>query len=125
MSQDGAATWRECSEVASLRREFGWRLPYSPEAGCIRAFAFHGDRAYAAAEDGAVLRSDDGGQTWGLASGSAGHPDHVPQSGRVHSDVHSVTTHNSSADRVLAATGGGLYRSDDGGVTCNCRYRSY
>ena len=27
ISRDGANTWRECPEVAGLRREFGWSLP--------------------------------------------------------------------------------------------------
>src|SRR5437763_9238908 len=30
VSRDGAATWRECLEVARLRDERGWDLPYSP-----------------------------------------------------------------------------------------------
>lgn len=125
ISVDGAATWRECTEVADLRREYGWRLPYSPEAGCIRGFAFHDDRAYAAAEDGALLRSDDGGQNWRLAPGSAGHSDHAPRPGHIHSDVHSVATHPTSPARVLAPTGGGLYHSDDGGESWDRLYRCY
>lgn len=125
VSHDGAVTWQECAEVTDLRRENGWHLPYSPEAGCIRGFAFHGQRAYAAAEDGAVLCSDDGGQTWRLAPGSAGHPDHAPMSGHVHSDVHSVATHPGSPEQVLAPTGGGLYHSDDGGRTWERLYRCY
>ncbi|MEM7125330.1 MAG: hypothetical protein AAF702_03320 [Chloroflexota bacterium] len=127
-SPDDGATWREAREVATLRDEFGWWLPYSPEAGCVRGFAFAGSRAYAAVEVGAALRSDDGGTTWDLAEGSEGHPVfREPESGIVHPDVHSVEVHPSSADLVFAATAGGLYRSEDGGkqwrrlFECYCR----
>ena len=75
VSRDGAATWRECPEVARLRDEHGWFLPYSPEAGCVRGFAFHGPRAYAAVEVGGALRSDDGGETWRHLAAD-GHQDH-------------------------------------------------
>src|SRR5256885_10017228 len=52
-------------------------LPYTTlfRSGCIRGFAFHGARAYAAAEGGGALRSDDGGETWSLCAGSNGNPD--------------------------------------------------
>ncbi len=73
-SLDNGKTWRACPEVAELRDRFGWSLPYSPEAGCVRGFALHGSRAYGAVEVGGVLASDDGGQTWQLVSGSDGHP---------------------------------------------------
>ncbi|MGH2544801.1 MAG: WD40/YVTN/BNR-like repeat-containing protein [Ardenticatenaceae bacterium] len=118
VSRDGAASWRACPEVAELRDEFGWYLPYSPEAGCVRGFAFHGRRAYAAVEVGGVLRSDDGGETWRLADGSTGIPsfDDVPER-YVASDVHSVESHPSSPDLALAATHDGLFRSRDGGAT--------
>jgi hypothetical protein len=43
----------------------------------------------------------------------------------VHPDVHSVAVHPSSPDLVYAPTGGGFYRSDDGGATWTLRYRSY
>ena len=69
ISRDGARSWRSCPEVAELRDRLGWWLPYSPEAGCVRGFAHHGDRAYAAVEVGGVLRSDDGGEHWRLAGG--------------------------------------------------------
>src|SRR3990170_5662534 len=69
ISHDGAATWRECREVADMRRQYNWSLPYSPEAGCVRGFAFHHQRAYAAVEDGCVLVSDDAGEHWRLAQG--------------------------------------------------------
>lgn len=127
VSNDGAETWHECPEVAELRDANGWYLPYSPEAGCVRGFAFHGSRGYAAVEQGGLLRTDDGGRSWRLAGGSTGDP-HAPVLGsRIHSDVHSVTVHPSSPDLVYAPTGGGLFVSKDGGETwtevydCYCR----
>jgi photosystem II stability/assembly factor-like uncharacterized protein len=118
VSHDGGETWRGCPEVAELRDRFGWFLPYSPEAGCVRGFAFHGDRVYAAVEVGGVLRSGDAGETWRLAGGSTGEAVFdIPPEPRVHSDVHSVAGHPSSTDLVFAATAEGLYRSEDGGDT--------
>lgn len=128
ISRDGAATWQECPEVGQLRDRYGWSLPYSPEAGCVRGFAVHGRRAYAAVEDGCVLVSDDGPQTWSLAEGSRGRPDHRPPPGYAHSDVHSIEVHprdalsRPSPDLVYAPTGGGFYRSMDGGTTWTNRY---
>lgn len=128
LSHDGAQTWRECTEVADLRREFGWSLPYSPKAGCVRGFAFHGQRGYAAVEVGGVLMSDDGGETWRQTGGSRGSPNLHPRKDFVHSDVHSIVVHPSSPDLVVAPTGGGLYRSINAGNTwehiypaCYCR----
>ena len=128
VSRDGAASWRECPEVAQLRDAHHWFLPYSPEAGCVRGFAFHGHRAYAAVEVGGVLRSDDAAQTWRLAAGSDGNPDlDGPSEPLIYPDLHSIHVHPSSPDRVYAPTGGGFYRSDDGGANwalcydCYCR----
>jgi photosystem II stability/assembly factor-like uncharacterized protein len=128
VSHDGAQTWRECEEVAQLRDRHQWMLPYSPEAGCVRGFAFHGDRAYAAVEVGGVLRSDTAGETWHLAEGSDGNPDlDGPPEPFVYPDVHSIEGHPSSPDLVFAPTGGGFYRSRDGGrrwelvYDCYCR----
>ncbi len=115
-SEDGAARWQECPEVARLRDQHRWFLPYSPEAGCVRGFAFQGDRAYAAVEVGGVLRSDDAGGNWRLAGGSTGEPVfEIPPAPLVHADVHSVASHPSSPDLVFAITAEGLYRSADGG----------
>jgi photosystem II stability/assembly factor-like uncharacterized protein len=118
LSRDGAGTWRSCPEVEALRDQHRWFLPYSPEAGCVRGFAFHGERVYAAVEVGGVLRSDDTGATWRLAAGSTGEPTFdVPPAPLVFADVHWVETHPASTDYVYAATAEGLYRSNDGGDT--------
>jgi photosystem II stability/assembly factor-like uncharacterized protein len=124
VSRDGGKTWRECPEVAGLRDRHGWYLPYSSGAGCVRGFAFHGARIYAAVEVGGLLCSDDGGETWGLVEGSSGSPAAAPV-GMVHPDVHSVAVHPSSPDLIFAPTGGGFHRSDDGGRTWTRLYDCY
>ncbi len=126
LSRDSGQTWAERPEVAQLRDEHGWYLPYSPEAGCVRGFAFAaaGDRIYAAVEVGGLLRSDDGGETWHLVEGSSGDPRAQPE-GQIHPDVHTVVVHPSSADLVFAPTGRGFYSSKDGGKTWEQRYPCY
>lgn len=122
----GGDVWTARPEVAALRDQHDWMLPYSPEAGCVRGFAFHGQRVYAAVEVGGVLRSDDAGATWALAAGSDGSPNlSSPPEPFVYPDVHDIAVHPSDADLVFAATGGGLYRSDDGGATWDLLYDCY
>lgn len=123
VSHDGGDSWRACSEVTQLRDRGRWFLPYSPEAGCVRGFAFHGSRIYAAVEVGGVLRSDDYGENWRLVEGATGIGtlDQAPDA-MVHSDVHSIVSHASSPDLVLAATNSGLFISEDGGATWTNRY---
>jgi photosystem II stability/assembly factor-like uncharacterized protein len=127
VSQNGGDSWRICPEVAALRDQLGWYLPYSPLAGCVRGFAANGDRIYAAVEVGGVLVSDDSGATWRLASGSSGDPEDegLPGSGFIHADVHSISVYPSSQDVVSAPTGGGFYRSQDGGRSWQRFYDSY
>jgi hypothetical protein len=126
VSKSGGESWRACSEVAELRDKFGWSLPYSPEAGCVRGFAFHGSRVYAAVEVGGVLVSNDRGETWQLAEGSDGNPDlEGPPEPLIYPDVHSLEGHPSSPDLVNAPTGGGFYRSNNGGKTWKLFYDCY
>ena len=126
VSHDGSNSWRACDEVAGLRDQYKWSLPYSPEAGCVRGFAFHGSRVYAAVEVGGVLCSDDKGETWQLAEGSDGNPSlEGPPEPFVYPDIHSLEVHPSSPDLVYAPTGGGFYRSNDGGKTWTLFYDCY
>jgi hypothetical protein len=126
VSHNGGESWRACDEVTQLRDKFKWSLPYSPEAGCVRGFAFHGSRVYAAVEVGGVLRSGDNGETWQLAEGSDGNPSlEGPPEPFVYPDIHSLEVHPSSPNLVYAPTGGGFYRSNDGGKTWKLFYDCY
>jgi photosystem II stability/assembly factor-like uncharacterized protein len=126
VSHDGAEHWDARPEVEALRDQHEWMLPYSPEAGCVRGFAVHGQRLYAAVEVGGVLRSDDGGESWALAAGSDGNPNlSGPPEPFVYPDVHDIAVHPSDPNLVFAATGGGFYRSGDGGATWDLLYDCY
>ena len=131
ISRDGGLSWNPNPEVSVLRDRYGWFLPYSPNAGCVRGFAIAEsgsgqDRIYAAVEVGGVLVSNDGGETWQLVEGSDGKPDLNREFGtRIHADVHSIAVHPTSSEIITAATGGGLYRSTDGGRTWKNLYESY
>lgn len=126
VSQDGGMSWRACPEVAALRDTHRWFLPYSPRAGCIRGFACHGERVYAAAEVGGALCSHDRGATWQLCAGSTGTPDLAgPPEPFIYPDVHAVAVHPTSPDLVFAPTGGGFYRSSDGGDRWELMYDCY
>ena len=131
VSRDGADTWSACPEVAELRDKHGWFLPYSPEAGCVRGFASFGfgaelARLFAAVEVGGVLISNNSGKNWHLVEGSDGSPNMDRYLGTlIHPDVHSISVHPSSPDLVTAATGGGLYRSEDCGGSWDCLYSCY
>ena len=115
VSRDRAETWQEIPEVAQLRRKYDWYLPYSPNEGCVRAFAFQNSRGYAAVEQGGFLRSNDRGGTWHLMDPEEDDSRVDSSSPWVHPDVHSIFIHPSSKDQVFVPTGGGLYYSTAGG----------
>ena len=125
-SHDGGLNWDNSIEVEDLRDAKGWFLPYSPKAGCVRSFAIGRHRIYAAVEVGGVLVSRNSGRNWQLVEGSDGLPDFYRDLGTlIHPDVHSLSVHPQSPKIITASTGGGLYRSFDGGKTWHNIYDAY
>jgi hypothetical protein len=126
ISHDGGKSWSGSEEVTDLRDQFHWYLPYSPQAGCVRDFAFFGERLYAAVEVGGALRSDDLGRHWRLVEGSDGIPDlKGPPAPFIYPDLHSIYVHPTSPELVYAPTGGGFYTSTDGGKIWYMCYDRY
>mgnify|MGYP001066702832 CR=1 FL=1 len=117
--------WQKSERVSQLRDQNDWFMPYSPNPGCVRGFAFHKQHIFASVEVGGLLYSNDYGATWDLVQGSTGKPHQEPLAGQIHPDVHSVQTHPSSPEYVLAPTGGGFFISQDGGLTWEQKYDCY
>ena len=104
-SRDGGATWTDL-KIRELPGSEGWYLPYSPRAGAVRTLAIHEmepEVVYGGVEDGGLIKSEDGGRTWFI--------DHEG----IHHDVHGLSMHPEDPERILAATGGGFYVTEDGG----------
>jgi len=77
------------------------------------------DTVYAGAEDAALFRSDDGGQTWQELSGLRGHesgPRWQPGAGGM--GLHTILLDPSRSGRIfIAISAAGVFRTDDGGAT--------
>lgn len=114
----GSEQWHECGEVAEMRERFGWELPYSPEAGCIRDFALGPENVYAAVEVGGILHSPANDCKWELVEGALGDPA-CPRNPEpfVHSDVHALRVVPDCPGVLFAATGQGLFKSEDNGTS--------
>ncbi len=114
-SRDGGVTWAEEHGFTALPGCAEWFLPYSPRAGAVRKIVMldGADPAvWAAIEVGGLAESRNDGETWGITE-KVGQWEY-PADG-LHPDVHSIDLHPGQPDTVMAATGGGVFRSTDRG----------
>lgn len=105
-SLDGGQSWEELTALRSLPGHERWYLPYSPRAGAVRTLAAVSHlpgSLYAGIEQGGVVFTYDWGDTWQLLDGG------------VNEDVHQVLVAANGGATIFAATGGGVFRSFDGG----------
>lgn len=107
-STDGGASWTERPGLRDLPSADRWSFPPRPHTHHVRWIAVDPadpDRLYVAIEAGALVRTDDGGETW---------QDH-PEGAR--KDNHTLGTHPDAPGRVYTAAGDGYAESSDGGDT--------
>ena len=106
VSEDGGETFTALEGLDELPSRPDWTFFHDPfRAGHVHGIAIHPERPeriLAGVEHGALVASDDGGETW--------------TESLVGSDVHRVAVRPDDPDAVFAATGSGLYRSSDGGA---------
>jgi hypothetical protein len=107
-SEDAAAlrelSWRELEAFQELPSRDEWRLPRHENLAQVRDVHVHPDapnRVVAGVEVGGVHVSDDGGETW------------TERRGDTHDDVHELAV--VTPDEFVAATGFGLFRTEDAG----------
>jgi photosystem II stability/assembly factor-like uncharacterized protein len=124
VSDDGGLSWNKPSAT-------GLELPTGSGQDLDELWQLHVDQRpnaagtiWVGAEPAALWRSVDGGESFEPVGGLFEHPDRSSwQPGPCGLGLHTVVTHSKRPDRlVVAISGGGVYRSDDGGdnwAACN------
>ncbi|HMF48969.1 MAG TPA: hypothetical protein VK603_10010 [Candidatus Saccharimonadales bacterium] len=107
-SADRGDSWSDCEQLRNLPETIDWTFPRPPHVSHIKGLALRSDNPRAilgAVEEGWVIRSQDGGETWqNIKEG-------------VEFDAHYVAVMPDNQDVVIASSGKGVYRSVDGGTS--------
>jgi photosystem II stability/assembly factor-like uncharacterized protein len=105
-SENAGETWHRLPTFLNLPSASEWSFPPRPETHHVRYILpdLHvPGRLHVAIEAGALLRSDDAGQTW---------RDRVPGGPK---DTHTLAMHPGAPSRLYSAAGDGYFESTDGG----------
>lgn len=105
-STDLGESWVELESLRRLRTRKDWTFPGPPYVAHVRGIGLSAadpDLIFGAVEEGWLVRSTDGGETWvNLIEGTE-------------FDSHTVTILPDGSGTIVSASGDGLYRSADGG----------
>jgi photosystem II stability/assembly factor-like uncharacterized protein len=107
-STDRGETWTDCEQLKRLPESIDWSFPQPPHIAHVKNMdvcAEDGERVMAALEEGWLVKSVDGGQTWRTIKQGT------------HFDSHSVVTMPDDPRIVMSTSGRGAFRSEDGGET--------
>jgi len=107
-STNGGESWTDLPAVRQLEDTLFWTFPNAPHVAHVKHIDVNAsapDRVLGAVEEGWVVRSVDGGKSWKNIK------DHVEF------DCHTVTTMPNDPNTVIATSGRGFFRSEDGGAS--------
>jgi photosystem II stability/assembly factor-like uncharacterized protein len=113
-SRDNGQSWQELPEIGRVPGHEKWTFPPPPHVAHTKGLTFDPrdpNVIYAAIEQGALLKTTDGGLSW-RELGSYYRPDDA-----WYKDVHRMIYRPSNPDELFMVTGDGLYRSRDAGDT--------
>ncbi len=107
-SGDAGETWTELETLRRLPSRKDWSFPGPPYVPHVRGLGLcrsDPDIVFGAVEEGWLVRSTDGGQSWDNLKDGADF------------DSHTVTVLPDDPRAVVTTSGDGLFRSEDGGET--------
>ncbi|BAK66576.1 conserved hypothetical protein [Sphingobium sp. SYK-6] len=110
-STDLGRSWTALPGMLKVKNTDKWTFPPPPHVAHVKNVAFHPDRPdeiYICIEQGALLKSDDAGETWDEVTGYESSEDFF------YNDNHRVLIRPSDPDDFLMDGGEGLYRSAHG-----------
>ena len=113
-STDYGETWQEIPAILRVAGQERWMFPPPPHQPHVKSVAFDPTDPqvmYVGIEQGALLKSVDGGQSWRELDG------YYEPTDVFYKDMHRVVVSPTNPRRLYLATGDGLYASQDGGET--------
>lgn len=113
-SLDYGRSWESLPAIGQMPGREKWTFPAPPFVAHLKSIALDPRDAevlYGCIEQGALMKSADGGRTWRELDAYAREDD------RWYHDIHKVVPLASDPDRIVMSTGVGLYRSADAGET--------
>jgi len=113
-SDDNGANWTELPSIGKAPGHENWTFPPPPHLAHTKGYLFDARDPkvfYVCVEQGALLKTSDGGHTWRELSSFYRPSDKWPK------DIHRLVSDPRDPDRLFMATGMGLFRSNDAGET--------
>lgn len=113
-SEDGGRSWSELESMTQVPGTDQWTFPSPPHIAHVKTMSCVPGREgsfYVLIEQGALLKTDDDGETWQEVASYASNEDSF------YKDVHRLAIRPSDPRQMYLATGNGFYASKDAGDT--------